>query len=113
MLMTIKLNIRQKSDYGWQLFLSGFFMYLFGFFLWNVDNKMCQSLKTIRSNLNPGLTPITQLHGWWHILAGYATHIHIQSCIFHRQIFLKDEIKFRMTWVGIEATRKDIKEKIK
>ena len=68
MIMDIRLNLRQNSPRGWRIFLSGFVMYIFGFLLWNIDNEMCQSIQKIRSNMSPGFTPITQLHGWWHIL---------------------------------------------
>lgn len=53
------------------------FRYLFGFFLWNIDNIFCQNLTDLRIDfLAPKLGlvgPLTQLHGWWHIFAGYAT----------------------------------------
>jgi len=64
------------------------FRYLLGFALWNVDIAFCSSLRRFRSSLSPGtaafLGPITQLHGWWHILAGYATYLQILSVAHHR-----------------------------
>ena len=112
MFMDIWLNFRQNTKRGWRIFIFGFLMYLLGFLLWNIDNKMCSSLKSIRSSMsNPGLTPITQLHGWWHILAGYATHLHIQSCIHHRQTYLKEDVEFCLTWIGLETVRTDAKTK--
>ena len=117
MFMDIKLNMDQNSKRGWQIFWLGFFLYILGFILWNIDNEMCQSLQKIRSQIYPeGLTPLTQLHGWWHLLAGYATHLHIQSCIHHRQIYLKEEVEFKLTWIGLEVKRlvvQQSKEKLK
>ena len=117
MFMDIKLNMDQNSKRGWQIFWLGFFLYILGFILWNIDNEMCQSLQKIRSQIYPeGLTPLTQLHGWWHLLAGYATHLHIQSCIHHRQIYLKEEVEFQLTWIGLEVKRLVVqqpKEKLK
>ena len=46
--------------------------------------------------------PFTQLHGWWHIFAGYASYIHIIYCLHHRQIFLKQKTKLTiLPWIGI------------
>ena len=64
-------------------------------------------MKHIRSSVPYDfLAPLTQLHGWWHMLAGYASHLHIQSLLHHRQKFLKDDIVFQATWMGIEGMRK-------
>ena len=83
------------------------FRYGVGFALWNVDNHFCNNLKNIRTKVPFNfLAPFTQLHGWWHILAGYASHLHIQSLLHHRQKFLKDDIVFEITWMGIEGMRK-------
>lgn len=50
--------------------------------------------------------PITQLHGWWHIFAGYASYIHIIYCLHHRQIFLKQNSKLTIQpWIGITIER--------
>ena len=83
------------------------FRYAVGFILWNIDNGFCNQLQRLRMSTGPKLAPITQLHGWWHLLAGYATHLHIQSCIHHRQRFLKDDVTFKVSWIGIEAQRQE------
>merc|ERR1719215_2458586 len=110
------LNTIQGSSTGLRIFLGGFFMYGFAFVFWNIDNIFCDNLKLIRSSMTSynfgGLTPLTQLHGWWHLCAGYATHLHIQGCIYHRQVFLRDKIEFQITWMGIEAKRPLKKPKI-
>jgi len=104
----LHLNTHQKSKVGWRIFITGIIMYGVGFALWNVDNHFCNNLKNIRSSIPfHFLAPFTQLHGWWHILAGYASHLHIQSLLHHRQKFLKDDIVFHITWMGIEGVRKD------
>lgn len=104
----LRLNTHQKTKVGLQIFITGLFMYGIGFALWNVDNRFCDNLKHIRSSLPYGfLAPLTQLHGWWHLLAGYASYLHIQSLLHHRQKFLKDDIVFKITWMGIEGMRKE------
>ena len=57
----------------------------------------------IFQKINSCLTaPITQLHGWWHIFAGYSSYMHIIYCLYHRQIFLKQNSKITVQpWIGI------------
>ena len=55
--------------------------FLKGTFLWIVDNLACDQLEQIREILPKILSPILQLHGWWHIFAGYATYMHIIFCV--------------------------------
>ena len=48
------------------------------------------------------LSPLTQLHGWWHLFAGYATYLHIINCIQQRLHFLKIDYSFRPSFfVGV------------
>jgi len=113
-IMDVRLNMRVKSKEGWKIFKIGFSAFLLGFLCWNIDNEFCPGIRTIRSQLNPlGLSPVTQLHGWWHILVGYGNHLHIQAKIFHRQKFLGDDVELKVTLLGLEAMRKENKDKQK
>ena len=67
-----------------------------GFLLWNVDNNYCSEITNLREKTLTSkkaylgyLSPATHLHGWWHLLAGYATYVHILNCIQQRLHFLK------------------------
>ena len=77
--------------------------YLLGFFLWNVDNLYCEHLRTLRasSSLGPAAAVATQLHGWWHIMAGYATYIQITSVIHHRRRYLGRPVSYAWGPVGL------------
>ena len=55
--------------------------FLKGTFLWIVDNLACDQLEQVREILPKIISPILQLHGWWHIFAGYATYMHIIFCV--------------------------------
>ena len=52
-----------------------------------MDNLACDQLEIVRSILPTILSPVMQLHGWWHIFAGYATYMHIIFCIAQVHIF--------------------------
>ncbi|KAL1115631.1 hypothetical protein AAG570_005921 [Ranatra chinensis] len=60
-----------------QLFILSTSVYLFGFFLWNIDNVFCSHLRALRNNIPTLLDPLTQLHGWWHCMAGYGTYLQV------------------------------------
>jgi len=64
--------------------------FCFAFFLWNIDKAFCSTLDNIRENSVRGVGALTQLHGWWHALAGYASYLQIIFCIhtwydFHKK----------------------------
>ena len=59
--------------------------YLTGFALWNLELAYCHSLRRLRHGMSSATAPLTQLHAWWHALAGYATYLQITSIIHHRQ----------------------------
>lgn len=82
----------------------GVFCFLFGFFLWNLDNIYCDLLRSTRHEIVRGITdhiisgqvgyilgstvasPL-QLHAWWHIwtsLGAYHTIFYFQWCRFVR-----------------------------
>lgn len=67
----------------------GVFIQAVGALLWLLDNVFCAQLDSTRTLLPSYLSPLTQLHSWWHIFVGYATYIHIIVCIWHRQTYLK------------------------
>ena len=57
------------------------------------------------------LVPFTQLHGWWHIFAGYSSYLHVIFCLHHRQIFLQEKTTLKcQPWIGITIERVDTKK---
>ena len=83
------------------------FRYLTGFMFWNVDNIYCDNLTRLRERtLNPAqnlrlLSPFTQLHGWWHLFAGYGTYVHILACVQYRLRILRIDSTIGSSFVGI------------
>lgn len=70
-----------------QLFLTSWVTFLFGFFLWNVDNVFCVNLRTIRSFYLPfPFDVLFQFHGWWHIFTCIGCYYSIVFCQALRQI---------------------------
>ena len=93
MFITALLDIRiMRIQYNPNLiyfYCVGLLVQLTAVLLWTVDNLACDQLEALRRGLDlTFLRPLTQLHGWWHALAGYATYMHIVFCICHRQFYL-------------------------
>ena len=93
------------------------------------ENAFCPRVERVRSYLPPFLAPLTQLHGWWHLfagrsilpflnmlhhwkqlpsltflqnaIAGYATYMNIQFCLFHRLSFLKLSPRYTSDLMGV------------
>lgn len=58
-------------------FILSLCLYFVGFCVWNVDNVFCGSLRDTRQHLSVVVSPVTQLHAWWHFFAGYGTYLSI------------------------------------
>jgi len=88
--------IMRKLDMPGHLYALQIFYYLFGFFLWNIDNKFCYYLRAYRNELNVYfdlehnksafiymlvvcMRAISELHAFWHLFTGYSTYLSILS----------------------------------
>lgn len=75
-----------------RLYALSLFYYLFGFLLWNIDNKLCYYLKVYRGfidayvDLNSYslantililLKSLSELHALWHLFTGYGSYLTI------------------------------------
>ncbi|XP_041351770.1 alkaline ceramidase 3-like [Gigantopelta aegis] len=72
--------------------------YFFGFFLWNIDNKFCGYLTHLRHDVLGPLGPITELHAWWHVLAGSGTYLSLLFLTHTRYLFLRRNPKIKFFW---------------
>ncbi|XP_031817205.1 alkaline ceramidase 3 isoform X1 [Sarcophilus harrisii] len=88
-------------------------IFLMGFFLWNVDNIFCDSLRRFRTKVPPFVGVFTQLHAWWHILTGLGSYLHVLFSLYTRTLFLRyrPKVKFLLgMWptILVEPPKKDI-----
>ena len=105
-LLAVKYNYLHYNKWANPIFYAGIILYAVGFTLWNIDNNFCPRITDLRENQMGShgvlkfLAPVTQLHGWWHLMAGYATYLHILNCIQHRLHFLGVEHSIGGGWIG-------------
>lgn len=85
------------------------FIYYFGAFLWMIDNFYCDQLRLFRQTntiLPFILNPMTQLHAWWHVFAGYGSYLHILFCTHSTYLATDKPLEFRFIWyVGLVLDR--------
>lgn len=95
--------LRSTSTFGNKnMFWGGLATFLSAFMLWNIDSHFCHDLETFREKSSLSLLkPFSQLHGWWHILTGYATYMKIQFCVYNRLKYLRQEPVYTLDCMGI------------
>ncbi|XP_070538683.1 alkaline ceramidase 3-like [Ptychodera flava] len=85
----VRLAFFKGSSSSKPLLLISGFVYFMGFVVWNIDNIYCKDIRTLRSNLIGPLRPVTQLHAWWHVFAGFGTLICVMFSVHVRYRHLK------------------------
>eukprot|EP00095_Tigriopus_kingsejongensis_P011627 maker-scaffold2266_size17862-snap-gene-0.3 protein:Tk11627 transcript:maker-scaffold2266_size17862-snap-gene-0.3-mRNA-1 annotation:"alkaline ceramidase 3-like" len=84
-----------------KLFLIGVAMYFFAGCTWNGDNHLCGFLRNLRDNYLPQiLSPLTQLHAWWHFFSGVGTYVMVISLMEYRMRFLGVPCQVQWKWFG-------------
>lgn len=68
-------NMRLKL---YKLLVFSFSLFIFGFFIWNLDNIFCSNLIHVRRNyLGFPLGVLLEGHGWWHVFTGLGIYYFI------------------------------------
>ena len=88
---------------------------------WSLDSYFCSTLTSLRrqvalsgrnnpSNLSRNLTalllPLSQLHGWWHLLAGYSVYMQNIYLTFQRQKVLNNGRNYELGYFGLSVKEK-------
>ncbi|XP_060863437.1 alkaline ceramidase 3 isoform X1 [Metopolophium dirhodum] len=104
----IKLILEFKCAVCKRMFMVAIALYLFGFFLWNIDNILCKNITILREQIPIFIQPFTQMHAWWHIFAGYGVYIQVLFCIHstydyhkkykHSSVLLPEHMYFSIRW---------------
>ena len=97
------------------LYCTSLCLFMFGFLAWNLDNNFCSHLRyaywrsmrmmgslaqlllsrfcrQARHSVSRVVRPVTQLHAWWHILAGLGTYLALMFCLQARGQYLKRSV---------------------
>ena len=107
LLISLHHQYLEYSHLGMRLLLMVIGLSTIAFVLWNIDNTICSQLTNARENmLKPNLllrylTPLTQFHGLWHLLCGYAFYLQLFACVHIRLSFLNIEHSAEENWFGL------------
>ncbi|XP_035693177.1 alkaline ceramidase 3-like isoform X1 [Branchiostoma floridae] len=83
------VDMLRRPNSSRALFFTALATYGTGFIIWNIDNFFCHNIREFRGTLTSTFRPLTQLHAWWHLLAGLGTYIHVLYSVQVRTNYLK------------------------
>ncbi|EGG11053.1 uncharacterized protein MELLADRAFT_70933 [Melampsora larici-populina 98AG31] len=78
---------------------TGFWVFLFSFGIWNIDNLFCDQLTRWKKGLGFPNSIILELHAWWHLGTGIGTYLMILGV---QLLSLNDQFgldTYHMKWV--------------
>jgi len=102
--LAAKLLLQTEDKPNRIMFVAGVMTFLLAFGLWNIDNFFCTSIEKFRQTmLSKLISPLSQLHGWWHLLTGYATYMNIQFCVYNRAKYLDQNPTYSCDIMGISV----------
>ncbi|KAG7876272.1 hypothetical protein KL938_004663 [Ogataea parapolymorpha] len=79
-------------------------LFVFGFFIWNLDFLLCPNLIDWRRNiLGIPLGVVTEGHGWWHIFTGLGVYYFIIYNQLLHTWMTDQQDKYKLVWHGIFA----------
>jgi dihydroceramidase len=89
--MSILKNMYILVAFGVSIFLGGFY-------IWNLDNIYCSTLRSWRRQIGMPWGFLLEGHGWWHLMTGIGAYCYIQWGIHLRHILNGHQEHFQMIW---------------
>lgn len=69
-------DAKSRSELNKTMIL-GVGLFLFGYFLWNLDIHLCSSVRQLRRQIGMPYGFILEGHGWWHIFTGLGVYFYL------------------------------------
>lgn len=69
-------DTRSKKDLN-KTMIWGISLFLFGYFLWNLDIHLCSNVRHLRRQIGIPYGFILEGHGWWHIFTGLGVYFYL------------------------------------
>ncbi|CAI5759569.1 unnamed protein product [Candida verbasci] len=103
-LKSIKLNLKYVHDEKARTQLNktaifGVGIFLFGYFLWNLDIHLCDLLRSTRHYVGMPFGFLTEFHGWWHILTGTGVYYSLVYEEYLRCFLTGTEQYYEFSWI--------------
>ncbi|KIW63835.1 hypothetical protein PV04_08807 [Phialophora macrospora] len=87
----------------WILVAFGVSIFLVGFYIWNLDNIYCSTLRRWRRSIGMPWGFFLEGHGWWHLMTGIGAYDYIVWGIYLRHILNGDQEHFKMVWPSLST----------
>ncbi|KAI0783090.1 alkaline phytoceramidase [Abortiporus biennis] len=71
-----KITHSQKRTIG-RIFLAGAGIFVFGFFIWNLDNIFCNTITNWKVSVGWPVAFLLEGHSWWHVFTATGTYLMI------------------------------------
>lgn len=85
----------------WFMVGFGLSIFLGGFAMWNLDNRYCSKLRIWRHKIGLPWGLLLEGHGWWHLMTGLGTYIHLTWGIWLRYCLNERQEEFGLSWPSI------------
>ena len=79
----------------------GFFVFVFGFFLWNIDMHACGTLTALKRRIGMPASFLLELHGWWHFFTGVGAYIFIALVEYLTHEECGEDLEGRFGWAAL------------
>lgn len=112
LMLYLDIGVARYRPCNVNIFYAACACYYGGFALWLIDNIYCDALRGLRADVLPSFAaPFTQLHAYWHCLAGFGAYLHILFCAQSRNLTRASHLLgFKFVWpVGLVLDAVDVK----
>ncbi|KAF2096414.1 alkaline ceramidase, partial [Rhizodiscina lignyota] len=79
----------------WWMVICGFLSVIIGFFIWNLDNIYCSTLRRWRREIGLPWGIVLEGHGWWHLFTGLGAYYNLTWGVYLRYCLkgMQDEVE--------------------
>ncbi|GAW18737.1 hypothetical protein ANO14919_082190 [Xylariales sp. No.14919] len=85
----------------WAMVATGLSIFLGGYFIWNLDNVYCDTIRRWRHQIQLPWAILLEGHAWWHLMTGIGAYYYIVWRIWIHRCLDGDEDKFRLYWPSV------------
>ncbi|OJJ40500.1 hypothetical protein ASPWEDRAFT_55894 [Aspergillus wentii DTO 134E9] len=82
----------------WFMVAYGLSLFLGGFFIWNLDNYFCSTIREWRRVVGLPWGIVLEGHGWWHIMTGLGAYLYIIWGIWLRHCLNQRQEEYYLWW---------------
>lgn len=89
-------NSRKNLD---AVMITGIGLFLFGYFLWNLDIHFCSEIRSLRRRVGIPYGFVLEGHGWWHIFTGLGVYFYLVYEEYLRCFLTKTDQFYTFKWI--------------